>query len=322
MSSPSPQATIIIGANGYIGRHVCSVFDRNGVPFTATTRGPADHLLNAFSTARVISGASLTDPATCEAVAQARTIILLATASVPSTFSSLREEAQHNLLPFVEIFEHVQPGAKVIYVSSGGAVYGNVAAEAPLIAETAATAPISPYGQTKLFIEEALKFYARTRGFDYVILRPSNPVGPDFSFQNTTAPTRVQGVVTIFLRQIAAGQSLKVFGDGEAQRDYFDVRDLARAIYLVHATGTVRDVTMNVGLGSGTSLNGLIEIIRRQTGRDFQVDYQPSRGFDVRRVVLDTSLVRTAIDWAPEMELAQSVADTWKALSDERRGDE
>ena len=314
MNTASFHGPVILGANGYIGRHVCADYAREGIAFTATTRGDAAHLQSAFPVASALGGVTLTDPVTFEGLTRNSSFVLLATASVPSTFSSLRDEATHNLLPFVSLFERIEPGSRVIYVSSGGTVYGDVSTSTSLLREDAPTAPISPYGQNKIFIEEALKYYARTRGFSYVILRPSNPVGPDFVGPNLKAAPRPQGVVTIFLRQIADSLPIKVFGDGEAERDYFDVRDLARAIRLVEQSPEIVNVTLNVGMSVGTSLNELIEIIRDEVGFEFPVERQPARGFDVRRVVLDTANIQSMTGWTPRISLAQSVSDVWTAM--------
>jgi UDP-glucose 4-epimerase len=315
MHMASFHGPVIVGANGYIGRHVCAEYAEHGDRFTATTRGDATHLQSAFPLATAIGGVSLADPRTFEGLTRQPSFVLLATASVPSTFRSLRDEAMHNLLPFVGLFERIEPGSRVIYISSGGTVYGHVSTPNSLLAEDAPMAPISPYGQNKIFIEEALKYYARTRGFNYVILRPSNPVGPDFVAPNLGAAPRPQGVVTIFLRRIAQSLPIKVFGDGEAERDYFDVRDLARAIRLIEQSPDIIDVTLNVGMGVGVTVNKLIAIMRAQVGFEFSVDRVPARDFDVRRVVLDTQKIRDISTWTPDISLEVSVSDVWKLIS-------
>lgn len=310
-----PSTPVVIGGNGYVGRHVCQVLTENGIGFAVTTRGEARELKEAFPHADIIGRFSLADATTFEMVSEFRSFIMLASASVPSTFAdSLHDETVHNLLPFIDFFEFIPEGSRVIYVSSGGAVYGDAGAHDGPIAETVASASISPYGLVKGFVEETLRYHARRRGIRFTILRPSNPIGPEVVLSGGEVRRRPQGVVTIFMRRMLAGEPITVFGDGTSERDYFDVRDLARAIHDIHRLPDLDCDTVNVGMGEGTSLGDLIERIGTVVGQQAGIDWQPARGFDVQRIVLDTSRLRALTGWQPAISLDQSIRDTWAWL--------
>lgn len=310
-----PMTPVIIGGNGYVGRHVCEVLTESGVPFAVTTRGEAREMKAAFPHADIIGRFSLADSTTFEMVSEFRSFILLASASVPSTFAdSLHDETVHNLLPFIDFFEFIPEGSRVIFVSSGGAVYGDAGAHDGPISEAVPPASISPYGLVKGFVEETLRYHARRRGIRFTILRPSNPIGPEVMLSGGEVRRRPQGVVTIFMRRMLAGEPITVFGDGTSERDYFDVRDLACAIRDIHRLPDLNCDTVNVGMGEGTALGDLIDRIGAVVGRTPDVDWQPARGFDVQRIVLDTARLKALTNWQPKISLDESIRDTWEWL--------
>ncbi len=301
---------LIIGGNGYIGRHVCQAYADAGLPVTIATRGEGVDLKALFPGAAVVRSFSLDNPSSYELISEFSSVIILASASVPSTFAdSVRGEVTHNLLPFVDFLSNLPPGKRIVYASSGGTVYGDTP-EDGLISEDARLQPISPYGLMKGMIEELIRYQARCCGLDFVIVRPSNPVGPAVAPPGNDPRRRPQGAVTIFLRKILAGESITLFGDGLNERDYFDVRDLGRGILAVEQDRTIRNVTLNMGMGRGTTLNALIAMIAEVANKDVKIDRQPARGFDVRRVVLDTQRISKLSGWSARIPLQQSIRDT------------
>jgi UDP-glucose 4-epimerase len=301
---------LIIGGNGYIGRHVCKAYADAGLPFTIATRGEGVDLQTLFPQAAVVRRFSLDDPSSYELIGDFDSIVILASASVPSTFAdSVRGEVTHNLLPFVDFLSSLRPGKRVVYASSGGTVYGDTP-EDGLIGEDMRLQPISPYGLMKGMIEELIRYQARCCGLDFVIVRPSNPVGPAWSSPGSDPRRRPQGAVTIFLRKILADEPITLFGDGLNERDYFDVRDLGQGILTIEQDRAISNVTLNMGMGQGTTLNALIAMVADAAGKAVKIDRQPARGFDVKRVVLDTQRIRQVAGWSARIPLEQSICDT------------
>jgi UDP-glucose 4-epimerase len=177
---------------------------------------------------------------------------------------------------------------KLVFLSSGGTVYGDIG-ELELVDESHAVKPMCSYGVSKLTIEHYLDVYKHLRGLDYVALRLSNPFG------ERQSPLRALGALTVFLHRTLKGQSVEVWGDGAVTRDYIYVGDVANAVYLA----TVHPISgiYNVGTGTGLSLRDILSRIEDVVGVAPAVSWLPSRAFDVPRIVLDTTRLRTDTDW-------------------------
>src|SRR5215216_5378134 len=134
-------------------------------------------------------------------------------------------------------------GARVLFASTGGALYGN---EAPIpTPETFVPQPLSPYGASKLAAEAFVATEARAQDLAHVVLRLGNVYGPR---QN---PHGEAGVVAIFSASLLSGQTPTVYGDGKPTRDYVHVADVTRAFTL--ATNARTTGTFNVGWGQEVS---------------------------------------------------------------------
>jgi UDP-glucose 4-epimerase len=177
---------------------------------------------------------------------------------------------------------------KLVFLSSGGTVYGDIG-ELELVDESHAVKPMCSYGVSKLTIEHYLDVYKHLRGLDYVALRLSNPFG------ERQSPLRALGALTVFLHRTLKGQSVEVWGDGAVTRDYIYVGDVANAVYLA----TVHPISgiYNVGTGTGLSLRDILSRIEDVVGVAPAVTWLPSRAFDVPRIVLDATRLRTDTDW-------------------------
>jgi UDP-glucose 4-epimerase len=235
----------------------------------------------------------------------------LASTTLPATSNDAPVfDVQSNLVDTLRLLETCAGCAvgKVVFLSSGGTVYGQV--DAAPVAEDHATTPICSYGIVKLAIEHYLRLFHRTAGLRYAVLRPSNPFGPR---QN---PEGNQGAVAVFLGRIARGEPVTIWGDGEIVRDYFHVSDLARAIVLA-ARSPKAELTLNVGSGAGLSLNQLVARLGQLTGKPVTVVREPARPLDVPRLVLDTHRARTELGWAPSVPLDAGLAQTWEWVSQE-----
>jgi UDP-glucose 4-epimerase len=196
---------------------------------------------------------------------------------------------------------------RIIFASSGGAIYGNQGAE--LCNEDGATDPVSPYAITKLTIEKYLYYYKIHHALDYLTLRYANPYGPG---QNVVGS---QGIISISLNNILNNRPIVVFGDGENVRDYIYIDDLIEMTKLLFMKNT-KHMIYNIGSGRGETINGLISVIKKVVGKDGVIDKRPDRLVDVRRIVLDTSRVSGEIDYVPQTSLQSGIKKTWDWLTD------
>ena len=191
---------------------------------------------------------------------------------------------------------------KVVFLSSGGTIYG-IPHSLP-VSEESPTNPECSYGIVKLAIEKYLRLFYKLHGLEYVVVRPSNPYGPR---QN---PLGLQGAVSVFLGQIARGQAVTVWGDGQIVRDYIFIEDLIDGIYQAAIRGTLSRI-YNIGSGQGRSLNDLIDIMGRVAERPVRVVRTAGRSFDVPAIFLDIRRAGADLGWQPRTSLENGIKRTW-----------
>ena len=167
---------------------------------------------------------------------------------------------------------------RVIFISSGGTVYGPDAI-CP-IKEEDVTNPINTYGIQKLTIEKLLYLYEYMHDLDYRVVRLSNPYGP---YQR---PNGKLGVITTFIYKALNNETIFVYGDGSVIRDYIYIGDAIKGIVMI-ADDESEHKIYNLGSGVGTSVNDIIKIIERLTGKKLDVKYIAKRSVDVPVNVLD-----------------------------------
>jgi UDP-glucose 4-epimerase len=191
--------------------------------------------------------------------------------------------------------------SKLVFLSSGGTIYGDIGS-LHSVNESHPANPVCAYAVSKLAIEHFLGVYKHLHGLDYVVLRVSNPYGER---QN---PMRALGALTVFLYRTIKRQEIEVWGDGTVIRDFIYVGDVANAVYLATVNPTVG--IFNVGSGIGFSLRDVLRNIFEVVGLEPSVTWLPSRTFDVPRIVLDATKLRTATGWQCLTSLSQGIALT------------
>lgn len=193
---------------------------------------------------------------------------------------------------------------KLIYAGSGGTAYGNP--DALPIPETHPTRPVSPYGLSKLVGEQYIALANRMGGLDFTVLRYSNAYGP------RQDPNGEAGVVAIFTGRLLAGTPCIIDGDGEQQKDYVYVGDMARANVTALTKGS--GATLNIGTGEGTSVNAIFAELRRATGSTMEPRFGPPRVGDVRNFWLDCSLAKSVLGWQATTSFAEGMRKTVAAF--------
>jgi UDP-glucose 4-epimerase len=107
------------------------------------------------------------------------------------------------------------------------------------------------------------------------------------------------------------GKPLHVWGDGTVVRDYIYIDDLTQAFLSAIGTSSQKKI-LNIGSGSGISINELIDSLRSITKRPFNVNYHPSRKQETPYSVLDISLAKEVLSWSPTVDLKQGLRSTWQ----------
>jgi UDP-glucose 4-epimerase len=212
------------------------------------------------------------------------------------------EDARINVIGSLRLLElsRRQGVRKVIFISTGGAIYGE-ADQIPTPEDYAAW-PVSPYGVAKLSVEHYLFYYADQFGLSYAVLRYANVYGP------RQDPHGEAGVVAIFAERLLAGQECVLFGDGEQTRDYVYVGDLVRA----NVAALADDVrgTFNVGTGIETSVNTLYRELASAMGVERAPGYAPRRAGEQQRSAVAIDKAAREMGWRPEVSLRDGLALT------------
>lgn len=191
--------------------------------------------------------------------------------------------------------------SRLVYVSSGGVVYG--VPEVIPIPEAHPLRPINSYGIVKAAIEGYIGLYSRTKGLSPVILRPSNTYGLRQGRDGS------QGLVSTLLHCAATGGIVNIWGDGHIVRDHLHVDDLARLAVL--AVDGAETGIFNVGSGVGTSVRELIGLVEDVTGQRLNVQYGPQRAVDVPVSVLDVTRAGKIFGWTPQIKLREGLVQCW-----------
>lgn len=198
---------------------------------------------------------------------------------------------------------------KVIFASTGGAIYGNIAQKDHLN-EDLCPHPISPYGIGKLTIEHYLNYFKQKHNLDSVSIRISNPYGPR---QNILSG---QGVIPIFLNKIRLGEPVAIYGDGTMIRDYLYIEDLISMIIPLMENPTQHNL-YNIGAGQGQSINDLVSIMEHVTGLPVAKEYRPTPATYVDSVILDTSRYTKEFGIKPTFGIEKGIEKLWDYVKDE-----
>jgi UDP-glucose 4-epimerase len=209
-------------------------------------------------------------------------------------------------------------GTTRVVFSSSCAVYGN-RVEMP-IDEERATSPQSPYGETKLMVERGLSWMSQRGRLRCASLRYFNAAGATSAHPECHSP-EIHLIPLALDAVMGRREVLSVFGtdyptsDGTCVRDYIHVSDLADAhVRAIHALDEHRDLTLNLGTGTGSSIFEVIDSVQRVTGREVPVRLAPRRPGDPAEAVASNARAREVLGWQPNKSVLDDiVADAWAA---------
>ena len=211
-------------------------------------------------------------------------------------------DAQVNVLGTLNVLQQaVKHGVrKVIFSSSGGAIYGEQ--ETYPAPETHVMKPLSPYGLSKLCGEQYLSYFQRVSGVQAVSLRYANVYGP------RQDPEGEAGVVAIFIQKMLNGEQAVINGNGRQTRDFVFVDDVVEANLAM--MGQETQGTYNVGTGVETSINDLFRILVQHTGSTCKEMHGPAKKGEQARSVIDSAKLRHEVSWEPKADLSDGLKKT------------
>ena len=314
---------LVTGGAGYIGSVIADQLVADGhqvFVYDNLSKGHAD----AVADSAVFVNADLLDEATLRATLESHrieaVIHMAASSLVGDSMVHPERYYENNVIASVGLLNAiVRANIKILVFSSTAAVYGEPARQP--ISEDDATTPSNTYGETKLAIERACRWYHSAHGIRYVSLRYFNAAGATARRGERHDPeTHLIPLVLHAARD--QSKPITVFGDdyptrdGTCVRDYVHVSDLARAHVLALeslAREELRTAIFNLGCGDGYTVNEVINVARRVTGRDIPVHVGPRRPGDPAVLVASSDQISKTLGWQPrQSSLEEIVESAWK----------
>jgi UDP-glucose 4-epimerase len=298
------QKVLVVGAAGFIGKHLVHALVQGGVSVSAIVnqaRPEFDPRVQVLGSEANLAALL----ARCDAV------VWLASATTPASSAGRPLlEVGSNLVPLLSLLQALQGNGQcqLVYVSSGGTVYGDVdhAAE-----ESLAPHPRSFYAAGKAAAELFIEAHCQQHAGNATILRPSNVYGPGQTLHGGF------GVIPAAMACLRNDKPMTLWGDGESLRDFLYIEDFIAACIAALNTAPVAGLrTYNVCSGEATSLNELLAQIETVAGRKLLRDQRPARAVDLRRVLLDGGRARKDLHWLPQTDLRDGLLQTWQWFSE------
>jgi UDP-glucose 4-epimerase len=317
------MATILVtGGAGYVGSHCCLALRRAG-----HTPVVFDNLSNgheAFVKWGPFEQGDIRDKVRLDEVfARHRPAAILHCAALIEVGESVKYPERfyaNNVVGALNVLEAMNAhGVTPFVFSSTCATYGEP--QRLPMDETHAQAPVSPYGWTKLMIEQASRDIAAAHGLKFAHLRYFNAAGacPEEGVGERHDP-ETHAIPLALFTLIGRRDGFKIFGadwdtrDGTCLRDYVHVLDLAdahvRAIERLLSGGG--SLAANLGTGDGVTVKELLAAIERVTGRPVPATAAPRRPGDAPALVANNALARAELGWAPSRGIDQIIGDAWK----------
>jgi UDP-glucose 4-epimerase len=297
---------VVTGGAGFIGSHIADAFIERGDEVLVLDDLSSGSRDNVPVTAELAEVDVADLPALTERLTEFRPELichLAAQASVTVSVTDPELDFASNVRGTFNVCQAASAlEARVLFASTGGALYGN---DVPIpTPESYVAQPLSPYGASKLAAEAFVATQARSHGLAHVVLRLGNVYGPR---QN---PHGEAGVVAIFSDRLLKNEPPIVYGHGKPTRDYVHVADITQAFTLAAATEVTG--TFNIGRGEEVSVIELLDILQRAAGTSLEPQLEPLRPGELERSAIDSSTAADAFGWKPETQLEDGIAETFR----------
>jgi UDP-glucose 4-epimerase len=304
-------ACLVTGGAGFIGSHIVRRLLDDGRRVTVIdnlSTGSRDNLADVLDRITFVEG-DIRNPSDCDRACKGADAIfhLAALPSVPRSIKDPVACNDHNVNGTIQLLEAARrAGARRVVFSSSSSVYGDT----DVLPKVETMEPLcrSPYATAKLAGEQYVLAYARAGLMEGVALRYFNVFGPRQSPGSAYA-----AVIPLFLDAARSGGTATVFGDGEQTRDFTYIDNVVAANMLAAygPTERVNGWVVNAGAGSRISLNELLSLVERITGRPVNREYAPPRAGDVRDSQASLERASKVLGYQPTVDVEQGLGRTW-----------
>ncbi|MEZ5555444.1 NAD-dependent epimerase/dehydratase family protein [Haliea sp.] len=295
---------LVVGAAGFLGTAICRGLVAMGKAVITMGRhsGP-----QATHPQPSLAKGVRSDSVPRMIASEIGSVIYLASATTPgSSAGQPTLEVNENLAPLADLLEAMGESAErhLIYFSSAGALYGT----SPDVASKESDPPMprSYHGAAKVAAEQFIRAWTVQTGAKATILRPSNVYGPG------QAERLGFGIIPTALGSILRDEPLTIWGSGEAVRDYLYIDDLVSLTLSamdndIHSGCRI----LNAAGGHAVSINELMLLVEKITGRRLQRIYSQGRSIDMDRVLVDIQKAEDMFGWQPIVSLEEGLERTW-----------
>jgi UDP-glucose 4-epimerase len=307
---------LVTGGAGFIGSNLVDALLERGdeaIVVDDLSTGRRENLEPALANGATLVEADIRDRAALEELAGRErpevVFHLAAQIDVRRSVADPAFDASINVGGTANVLEaaRVAGSRRVVFSSTGGAIYGEGEGQQLPLAEDAPLAPEAPYGQSKFAGEGYLSLYERLYGLSTIPLRLGNVYGP------RQDPLGEAGVIAIFCGRLREGARPTVFGDGKQTRDYIYVGDVVTAMLAAAESETTGP--LNVGTGVETDVLELVRQLGELGGApDFEPEFAPPRTGEVQRISIDPGRAERELGWRPQMDLEAGLRVTLDSI--------
>jgi UDP-glucose 4-epimerase len=309
---------LVTGGAGFIGSHLVDALVERGDEVEVLddlSSGRRENLTGALEAGAKLIEADVSDDTSVAGTIESRppdvVFHLAGQIDVRVSVSDPFFDARLNVGGTINVLDAARQAGvgRVVFASTGGAIYGEGTGRDLPLDETAECLPDAPYGQSKLAAEGYLDLYSRLYDLSTIALRLGNVYGP------RQDPLGEAGVVAIFCGALLDGRTPRVFGDGEQTRDYVYVGDIVEALL---AAGESRVTgTLNTGTGTETSVLELGRMIGEACDRPFEPQMAPPRPGEVQRIAIDSARAERDLGWKARTSLEEGLRRTAEAFAND-----
>ena len=307
---------LVTGGAGFIGSNLVDALLARGDKVTVVddlSTGRRENLEPGLAVGATLVEADIRDRAALEELAgRERPDVIFHLAAQIDVRKSIADpafDASINVGGTANVLEaaRVAETRRIVFSSTGGAIYGEGDGQQLPLREDAPLAPEAPYGQSKFAGEGYLALYERLYGLTTVALRLGNVYGP------RQDPLGEAGVIAIFCGRLRESKRPTVFGDGKQTRDYIYVGDVVAAMLAAAESNVTGPV--NVGTGIETDV---LELVRQLgelgDGGSFEPEMAPPRPGEVQRISIDPGRAERELGWKPQMGLEEGLRVTLDSI--------
>jgi UDP-arabinose 4-epimerase len=322
MGTPSSLPSVLVaGGAGYIGSHTAKALVQAGFQPVVLDNLSTGHRFS-LKYGPFYEG-SIKDAGLLEEIAATHrpvgAILFAGFIAVGESTQNPSKYFRNNVIDsiqFLDQYLHLDLPKNIVF-SSSAAVYG-IQEKVPIV-EASPMDPLSPYAETKLFLEKVLRWYGSAYGIRSACLRYFNAAGADPDGELGECHEPETHLIPLALSALTGGNRLRVMGtdystpDGTAIRDYIHVADLADAHvrslkHLMQNDST--SFIANLGTGLGSSVLEVIQMVEKVSGKKVPVEYGARREGDAPALVADPTYVRELIGWAPQHSSLEEIIRT------------